>query len=214
MDFTDCVYAFHELKKAVESGQISAQVEKVFRRLVFSDKMIPCIGNKYAFEEFLNKQKLGFYCVVDINSFKQVNDLFGHSVGDEVIVKVGKAIRAASVECYRLTGRRFKVFRIGGDEFVVFWDSAEEIRLFFRILHTHISSLEYGLEQYKLSISLGCGFSYEVADSFLLKAKEIKTTFLNDESKCVWGWKLPNIFVGEVQGFGKGIDEVKFVLEV
>jgi hypothetical protein len=106
------------------------------------------------------------------------------------------------------------VFRIGGDEFVVFWDSAEEIRLFFRILHTHISSLEYGLEQYKLSISLGCGFSYEVADSFLLKAKEIKTTFLNDESKCVWGWKLPNIFVGEVQGFGKGIDEVKFVLEV
>lgn len=213
MDFTDCVYAFQELKRAIECGQVSAQVEKVFRRLVFSDKMIPCIGNKYAFEEFLNKQKVGLYCVIDINSFKQVNDLFGHSVGDEVIVKVGKAIRAASIERYKLTGCRAKVFRVGGDEFVVFLDSAEDYQLFFQVLHNHISSLEYVAEQYKLSVSLGCGSSYEMADSFLLKAKEIKTTFLNNQTKNKFN--LPNIFIGKVQAFGeKEMGEVKFVFEM
>ncbi|MDA8398358.1 MAG: GGDEF domain-containing protein [Actinomycetota bacterium] len=50
--------------------------------------------------------------IFDLNDFKQVNDLYGHTVGDRVLVETGSALRAA-LRPYDL------VVRWGGDEFVV-----------------------------------------------------------------------------------------------
>ncbi len=49
---------------------------------------------------------------VDLDGFKQVNDTFGHGVGDHVIVAAGQRL----VSLLRETDA---VFRVGGDEFVV-----------------------------------------------------------------------------------------------
>ena len=50
--------------------------------------------------------------LIDVNAFKQVNDRFGHSTGDELLAglaeRLGKAIRDADF-----------AGRLGGDEFVV-----------------------------------------------------------------------------------------------
>jgi len=53
--------------------------------------------------------------MVDIDHFKQVNDKFGHQVGDEVLKRVGQVLR----DSVRADD---KVFRYGGEEFVIFWD--------------------------------------------------------------------------------------------
>ncbi|MGE0767778.1 MAG: EAL domain-containing protein [Hyphomicrobiaceae bacterium] len=50
--------------------------------------------------------------VVDLDGFKEINDLYGHPVGDKLLVAVGERIRAAT----RLTDT---VARLGGDEFAV-----------------------------------------------------------------------------------------------
>ena len=50
--------------------------------------------------------------MVDIDHFKQVNDVFGHLIGDEVLILVARLMRA----CFRSHDR---VFRFGGEEFVV-----------------------------------------------------------------------------------------------
>lgn len=50
--------------------------------------------------------------VVDVDRFKDINDRFGHSVGDEALVHVAEAL-AASVRAEDLA------CRLGGDEFVV-----------------------------------------------------------------------------------------------
>jgi diguanylate cyclase len=50
--------------------------------------------------------------IIDIDSFKQVNDTFGHAVGDLVI----KAVAHALMECVRPMDT---VVRLGGDEFAV-----------------------------------------------------------------------------------------------
>jgi diguanylate cyclase (GGDEF)-like protein len=50
--------------------------------------------------------------MIDIDHFKQVNDQFGHSVGDEVLRRIG-AVLAASVRPGDIAAR------LGGDEFVV-----------------------------------------------------------------------------------------------
>ena len=50
--------------------------------------------------------------VVDIDHFKQVNDSFGHLIGDEVLILVSQLLR----ESFRSEDR---LYRFGGEEFVV-----------------------------------------------------------------------------------------------
>ena len=60
-----------------------------------------------------NPDKNGMLFVVDIDKFKDVNDTYGHIVGDNIIIAVVKAIQK-SFRSSDIVGR------IGGDEFVVF----------------------------------------------------------------------------------------------
>ena len=59
------------------------------------------------------------FLVFDGDHFKKINDSYGHLVGDHVIVQSGQEIR-----------RRFSdkgiVFRLGGDEFIVFYTNTSE----------------------------------------------------------------------------------------
>jgi diguanylate cyclase (GGDEF)-like protein len=50
--------------------------------------------------------------MVDINDFKNINDQYGHRVGDEILVHVSKLLRST------IRSQDY-VFRIGGDEFVI-----------------------------------------------------------------------------------------------
>jgi diguanylate cyclase (GGDEF)-like protein len=50
--------------------------------------------------------------VVDIDHFKQVNDRFGHLIGDEVLVLVARLMRSS----FRYADR---LYRFGGEEFVI-----------------------------------------------------------------------------------------------
>lgn len=58
-------------------------------------------------------QMSGALLLLDLDSFKQVNDRFGHDTGDEVLAKVGRALRKG-------TRRSDLVARMGGEEFAVF----------------------------------------------------------------------------------------------
>ena len=48
----------------------------------------------------------------DLNDFKKVNDRFGHSIGDDLLIKIGETLKSAVRDCDM-------VARIGGDEFAV-----------------------------------------------------------------------------------------------
>lgn len=51
--------------------------------------------------------------MVDIDNFKNINDMYGHSLGDEVLKEVGKLLQS----CF---GEDSILSRFGGDEFVCF----------------------------------------------------------------------------------------------
>lgn len=58
--------------------------------------------------------------ILDIDHFKQINDRFGHPVGDQVLVSVAKAVRDEL--------REGDVFaRYGGEEFVLFLPNVSEL---------------------------------------------------------------------------------------
>jgi diguanylate cyclase (GGDEF)-like protein/putative nucleotidyltransferase with HDIG domain len=59
-------------------------------------------------------------CLMDIDRFKQVNDRYGHHVGDAVLERLARALDEA------LPGR---AYRLGGDEFVALLDVGEHMSL-------------------------------------------------------------------------------------
>lgn len=60
----------------------------------------------------LTNQQQPWLAVIDIDHFKQVNDRWGHLFGDEVLILVANLLRS----CF---GSQHRVFRFGGEEFVV-----------------------------------------------------------------------------------------------
>lgn len=60
-------------------------------------------------------------CVIffDLNKFKEINDYYGHGIGDELLIKIGKGLKA-SVRDSDI------VARLGGDEFGVILFKTDE----------------------------------------------------------------------------------------
>ncbi len=72
--------------------------------------------------------------LVDIDSFKAINDNFGHLYGDEVIILIARLMESGVMRDSDL------VFRYGGEEFVLLLDAPDE------------ASIRAGLERLRLTI--------------------------------------------------------------
>jgi two-component system cell cycle response regulator len=88
--------------------------------------------------------------MIDIDNFKQVNDIYGHPAGDEVIIKVSRTLR----NICRTTDI---LGRYGGEEFLILLpetDLDDGIKLAER-LRTQILALTYSRENLRITISGG-----------------------------------------------------------
>ena len=116
----DAGVAFNEMAAQVEHevrALKSAQAE--LERLVATDRLTG-VGNRRAFEQLaeLEVAKANRYAVpaslilFDIDNFKQINDNYGHAVGDSVLVRIVRRV----VSRLRDTD---SIARWGGEEFAV-----------------------------------------------------------------------------------------------
>lgn len=89
---------------------------------------------------------------VDLDGFKDVNDNFGHHVGDDLLVQVAKKMKAALREVDAL-------IRLGGDEFLIIMGvdgSQENCELVLnRVLQAIVESKSEVNEEAKVSASIG-----------------------------------------------------------
>lgn len=84
--------------------------------------------------------------MIDFNNFKIINDTFGHSIGDEVLVKFSKLVQK------NVTSHEGELYRIGGDEFAVFVPKKTTIDI--ESLITKINQL---LQRYHKSVTVAYG---------------------------------------------------------
>jgi diguanylate cyclase (GGDEF)-like protein/PAS domain S-box-containing protein len=75
-------------------------------RKMFSDKL-----NQAIFKTKQNNLKFALF-YIDLDSFKDVNDSFGHLIGDQLLIKVAERLK-------KTLRKDSKIFRLGGDEFAV-----------------------------------------------------------------------------------------------
>ncbi|MDD7267124.1 MAG: GGDEF domain-containing protein [Lachnospiraceae bacterium] len=87
----------------------------------------------------LSRRKQYGLIAIDINNIKQINDTYGHRRGDEVIRHVPELLLP-------LLPSRAKIYRIGGDEFVIIWNGIDEstLSLISQEIRQRLSGLPYG----------------------------------------------------------------------
>lgn len=97
---------------ALTNASLHAEV----RRMVITDNLTGLYARNFLDEQVGNHQKkdiCGSLIVVDIDYFKQVNDTYGHQVGDEILIQVSRIIRS----CIRDTDI---AARWGGEELAIY----------------------------------------------------------------------------------------------
>jgi len=123
--------------------------------------------------------------VWDIDQFKQVNDTYGHKVGDKVLKAVAQLLEE------RMRETDF-IARYGGEEFVMFLPGADETEALklADVLRERIASIRFNNKQDAIKITISCGISsfskkdthesmFERADRALYAAKR------NGRNQCL-----------------------------
>jgi len=112
--------------------------------------------NRGYFEDIINLnvefKKTFTILFIDLDDFKKVNDTYGHVIGDGLLIDFVAILKT-------ILRKENKIFRYGGDEFCILFDSSEEA-LGFKQRLTEItfmykeSSLEDEMIHYNISMGL------------------------------------------------------------
>jgi diguanylate cyclase (GGDEF)-like protein/PAS domain S-box-containing protein len=115
-------------------------------RVLLADRL------SHAIAQCQRHKKLLAVAFLDLDGFKDVNDIHGHDVGDELLVAVSQRMKTALRETDTLA-------RIGGDEFVVIMADLTRIEdsepLLNRLLNAAADPVSVGDEVMQVSASIG-----------------------------------------------------------
>lgn len=98
-----------------------------------------------------NKKNDKVFCLLDINSFKKINDTFGHQIGDSVLREFGYALRRSIYDSD-------VAMRLGGDEFIVLLCGIKEqkqVESFVAKLQENLDKIDIDGFDGSVSVSIG-----------------------------------------------------------
>lgn len=152
------------------------------------------LKNKRAIEDGMNRMleesgKTGALLVMDLDNFKQVNDTFGHPVGDKMLVLMAECIKNV------FRSDDFAA-RLGGDEFLVFMKGVSDRTAVknraFSLIDSFDKELTDEFRKLGLSVSVGAAMYPEDADSYqkLYEAADKALYEAKDQGKgCCQFWE-------------------------
>ncbi len=120
--------------------------------------------------------------IIDVDDFKKVNDILGHTQGDNMLINISKILKDSFYED-ALIGR------LGGDEFIVYFEHVKSREYIIKQLNYFISNFPITLSKNEQSItvstSIGVVFSNKISDNLYnnlyKKADKAMYTVKNNE---------------------------------
>lgn len=181
-DITDVTRANEALK--LSEAKLQEQALKL-AHIATTDSLTNCANRRALMDEAAeiveNQFKSAAVLMLDIDKFKTINDEYGHSVGDEVLVhfakEVGKKLSATD-----------HLYRYGGEEFVVVLDveNAQQAKAKAEAIREHIATTPLVDSEHSIDLSVSIGMVMKSrgshasienllskADLSLYKAKEL-----------------------------------------
>ncbi len=149
------------------------KLNRKMRKLLRYD-VLTNLQNRYTFKEVCESKKneSGMIAILDLDNFKSINDIYGHSIGDIVLIKVGAIL-------LKTFGEK-SCFRISGDEFYILEQDinyGEKIKNFIKNCEESKT-----LAKYNATISFGYTYkeekdelenSFKIADKAMYEAKKL-----------------------------------------
>ena len=157
-----------ELRRAHETLDVAHHaLENSFereQRLARTDALTGVNNRRYLFElaerEFnvaLRYRPPFSMILFDVDYFKQINDTFGHTVGDLVLKKIAQIV-GAEIRSVDVIGR------YGGDEFVILLPrtSAQESLPLAERIHTGIAAMDMDTDKGMLKVTISIGIAQTI----------------------------------------------------
>lgn len=141
------IFYIHHEKRRLHTDYLTGVCNRMQLENILRDK----IHNNHS------KGKLFSGIMIDIDNFKQINDHYGHTVGDQALSTTVKLLKS----CLR---RDDFLARYGGDEFVILLDikDHESLQTLVERIRGKVRSFNNsGSRPYQLSLSIG----YDIYDS-------------------------------------------------
>ena len=126
---------------------------KYFARNAETDQLTGFL-NKAASEARMDRlcaEEAGLLCVLDLDAFKMVNDIFGHDMGDQILIMFSRVLK-------KNLRKDDECGRIGGDEFIAFLKSmkdADELNHFARRINEEYQAGAKAILGEKMTFSAG-----------------------------------------------------------
>lgn len=116
-------------------------------------------------ENLIKESKEFAIFFIDLDNFKYVNDTYGHSVGDKLLVNVVKRIR-------NILREEDILGRLGGDEFCILFDGISDKAILSKIAQKINDGLsnEFLIEEHKIYLQCSIGIALYPRDGTTLEA--------------------------------------------
>ena len=155
--FSLVIFAVAILAAQNQISQTTLKQQKQTLEKLYRQDQLTGLWNRYRIKEFLdqelkrfNREKQAFGVIMmDIDNFKQINDKYGHNVGDQVLVELSELV-SKDIRETDLFGRW------GGEEFILIVcnTSIEALKILAEKIRTITEESEFSTVG-KLTISLG-----------------------------------------------------------
>lgn len=115
-----------------------------------------CFNHDIISDELCQADSLGIV-MLDIDYFKEFNDIYGHQMGDMALIEVGKTLNA-------ITTATIQSYRYGGDEFSIIFKNEEEcvIKETIQLINDNIQQkdIEHLGSKTSNKLTVCCGYAY------------------------------------------------------
>ncbi len=170
--FFSCAKVIATEKELVKKKEEISQIENV--------DSLTLLPNRRKLIEIIELCDYPALAILNIDSFKEVNDFYGHSAGDSLLLEIAKRISKMAKE------DGYDVFKLSADEYAIFKDSSckNEFSQYINSLIDRMESENFSYDENDITVSFTAGIALgktsllSKADMALKEAKRSKKTFV------------------------------------